>query len=386
MFALLLAISVATDFEGGSLGKVQQVSPSHLRCGVKGEADQDGRNRQASWYYFRVDNLPRAAVTVDLVDIMGEYNYRPANAVTRHTRPVYSYDQRTWQHFRDSEVEWDEKEPRLRLRFTPRETRMWIAHVAPYTNGNLARLLEEFRASPLLKQESVGRTVASRDIPLLTIGHGPAVVWLICRQHSWEAGTSWVCEGALRFLLSSEARAAAVRERVTFRILPLADPDGVARGGVRFNANGYDLNRNWDTVDPSKMPEIAAQRKAILDWVDAGRRLDLLLSLHNTESGEYLETAPAGRARAERLFRRLSETTTFNPTTPLRQAGETTTPGKPGRMTVVQGLYRDRKLPAMLMEQMIEYNSKLGRLPTVADRLRFGEELITAIGAIMDQP
>jgi hypothetical protein len=34
---------------------------------------------------------------------------------------------------------------------------------------------------------------------------------------------------------------------------------------------------------------------------------------------------------------------------------------------------------------MIEYNSKLGRLPTVADRLRFGEELVSAMGAIMKQ-
>ena len=57
---------------------------------------------------------------------------------------------------------------------------------------------------------------------------------------------------------------------------------------MRFNANGYDLNRNWDTVDPRRMPEIAAQRKAILDWVDSGRRIDFFLTLHNTESEDYV--------------------------------------------------------------------------------------------------
>jgi hypothetical protein len=57
---------------------------------------------------------------------------------------------------------------------------------------------------------------------------------------------------------------------------------------VRFNANGYDLNRNWDAVDPRRMPEIAAQRKAILDWVDSGRRIDFFLTLHNTESEDYI--------------------------------------------------------------------------------------------------
>jgi hypothetical protein len=82
----------------------------------------------------------------------------------------------------------------------------------------------------------------------------------------------------LRFLLSADPVAAEMRRTAIFKIFPLCDPDGVARGGVRFNANGFDLNRNWDApnldMDETKMPEIAAQRKAILDWVDAGQRVD----------------------------------------------------------------------------------------------------------------
>ena len=48
-------------------------------------------------------------------------------------------------------------------------------------------------------------------------------------------------------------------------------------------------------------------------------------------------------------------------------------------MTVAQGLWHDRKIPAMLMEQMIEYNSKLGRLPTAMDRSEFGAALVRAM-------
>ena len=46
---LLAGISVSSDFEGGSIGKVEAVSPAHLRCAVAGQSDQDNRNRQASW-------------------------------------------------------------------------------------------------------------------------------------------------------------------------------------------------------------------------------------------------------------------------------------------------------------------------------------------------
>ena len=392
----LLAVSIHTDFEAGNLGKVERVSETHFRCAVKGESDQDKRNRQANWYYFRVDGGAGRAITIDLVDLVGEYNYRPgSHSVTKGTRPFYSYDQKSWKVLEN--VEWDEKEIRLRLRLKPARDRVWIAHVPPYTTRDLARLLEAFRAHPHLKQEVIGKTVGGRDILLLTVTNpaapeaGKKVIWLMARQHAWEAGTSWVCEGALRFLLSSDARAVRMRDEAVFKIIPMADPDGVARGGVRFNNYGYDLNRNWDTVDAGRMPEIAAQRKAVLDWVDAGRRVDLFLALHNTENVDYLEGPLSGvdsefRRLAERFFRLLVETTTFNPQGPLRASGPTTTAGKPGRMTVNQGLYHERKIPALLMEQMVEYNSRLKRVPTIEDRTEFGAGLVRAMWEAVATP
>lgn len=107
-FLLMAGIHVSSNFEGGSIGKIVAVSPTHLRCAVMGQSDHDQRNRQANWYYFRLDNLPQAEVTIDLVDLAGEYNYRkPAYSVTKGTRPVYSYDRVSWLHFRDNQVNWD---------------------------------------------------------------------------------------------------------------------------------------------------------------------------------------------------------------------------------------------------------------------------------------
>ena len=378
----LLAATVHTNFEGGNLGPVERVSDAHLRCAVKGEADQDGRNRQANWYYFRIDGAAGAQITIDLVALPGEYNYRPnAGAVTKDTHPVYSYDQKTWKHFET--VEFDNQEPRLRLRFRPERDPVWIAHVPPYTNRDLDRLLEGLGRRPHLRRQVIGKTVAGRDLLLLTITN-PAVpearkkvAWLMFRQHSWESGSSWAGEGAIRFLLSEDARARRIRDEVVFQIFPLADPDGVARGGVRFNNYGYDLNRNWDAVDPRRMPEIAAQRQAVLDWVDAGHRVDLFLTVHNTETAEYLEGSPG--PITGKLHEALVASTTFHPTRPWRVMEASTTPGKPGRMNVAQGLYQERKIPALGMEQMICFNPKLGGFPTIAHRLEFGAGLARAV-------
>ncbi|HTV53278.1 MAG TPA: M14-type cytosolic carboxypeptidase [Terriglobia bacterium] len=383
---LLFRIGVLTNFQGGSIGKVDQVSPTYLRCAIKGQSDQDHRNRQANWYYFELTNLPHEPLTIDLVDLAGEYNYRrPVYSVTKDVRPVYSYDDVHWEHFTNSQVSWDSHEPHLTLQFTPENDHVWIAHVTPYTNKDLSSLLLSFRKSPYLKVQSVGHTVEHRKMLLLTITGTRSseakkkVIWLMFRQHAWETGSSWACEGAVRFLLSNNRRAAQIRDRIIYKIFPMADPDGVADGGVRFNRNGYDLNRNWDTPDPQKMPEIWAQREAILGWVDSGRHLDLFLSLHNDETNEYVEAPATFQALGERVFHALVETTSFNPTSPLRKMAVTTTKGKPGRMQVDQGLYHDRRLPAMLMEQVIVYNSKLGHVPTAADRKQFGAELVRAL-------
>jgi len=390
---LVSGATIHTNFEGGSLGEVQKVSETHFRLAVKGESDQDHRNRQANWYYFRVDGASSQPLTLDIVNLPGEYNYKPnRGAITKDTPPVISYDGAHWEHVKT--YEYDPVEPKLRLHIEPAKATFWIAHCPPYTNETLAKLRGEIRGNADFHEQAIGKTVGGRDLVLWTITHGESktkkTIWLMFRQHSWESGSSWVGEGAIRTLLASDS--IKLREQIVWKIFPLCDPDGVARGGVRFNANGFDLNRNWDVVDPVKMPEITAQRNAIKQWLDAGNRIDLLFSLHNTETNEYLEGPPdnggSGRFKplAERAFEILSKNTTFAPARPpLRYAEETTTPGKVGRMTVTQGLYRDFGIAGFLMEQRISYNAKLGRLPEASDRLKFGAELVQSLAAAVTQ-
>jgi hypothetical protein len=385
MFALALAaVTVTASFEGGSIGRVEHPSPNHLRCAVKGQADQNNRNRQANWYYFRLDGLPREEVRIDFTDLVGEYNFRPgSHAVTRNTRPVFSYDNRTWTHFTDDQTSWDEKEIRLTVRFRPERATMWVAHTEPYTKRDLDRLLGV--RHPHLRQESIGKSARGRDITLVTITDPAAseaakkVVWLMARQHAWETGTSWVADGAVRFLLSGDAE--ALRRSTVFKVIPMFDPDGVAEGAVRFNVNGYDNNRNWDAVDPKLMPEIAACRKILL-----GNRIDVFLALHNTESADYVEGPvaagdPAITALANDLVQRLRDTTSFyDPASPRNSMGRG--PIDKGRMTVNQNLFAERKIAAFLMELMVERHPRLGRPRTARDFSEFGAGLARCLSAL----
>jgi hypothetical protein len=162
------AASVRADFEAGNIGKVESVSANHVRCAVTGEADQDGRNRQPSWFYFRIDGVAGREMTVDITDLHGEYNYRPHKGEgLRNTRPVLSYDDQQWQHA--AKVEWLPAESTLRVRFRAEKDRVWIARQPPYTLTRLNKLLGEFRGHPDLQQQTIGKSVEGRPILLLTV-------------------------------------------------------------------------------------------------------------------------------------------------------------------------------------------------------------------------
>ena len=373
------------NFEGGSLGKVEKLGDAEFRLHVEGQYDERGRNRQASWHFFRMDNVAGRDLTLALTDFVGEYNDKPgACPMYAETIPVFSYDGKTWTHF--PAMGWDSTNKEATLKFHAASNTLWIAHIPPYTHGDLLRLLADVDHSPYARIEVIGKTVQGRDLHLVTVtdfsvpDEAKKTVWLQARQHAWEAGTSYVMEGALRFVTSDDPRAAELRRKVVFKFTPMMHPDGCANGWVRFNANGFDVNRHWDKVDLRDkeklrlMPEIWYVKRAIFAQVDSGRRIDLMINLHNTEVTEYVDTFAdddASQAMMQRLYTNLVAKTSFDPS---RKLGIGKNPSN-----TTNSLYTERKVPVLLMEQRTGPSKKLGRQPTVADRLQFGRELITVM-------
>jgi hypothetical protein len=376
-------ITFNLNFEGASLGRIERVDETTFRCHVLGQQDERGRNRQATWYCFRMDHVAQKDVTLTLTDFVGEYHDKPgACPMGPDIVPVFSNDGKTWQHF--SGVEYDAEKKETTLKFRAERDSIWIAHVPPYTTRDLRRLLDDLRDRPAAVVETIGKTVQGRDIPMVTVTNpdvpdaGKKIVWLQARQHAWEAGTSYVMEGAIRFITSDDPAAAALRDKIVFKFIPMVDLDGCANGQVRSNANGYDVNQHWREVDLRHpeflrlMPEIWYTKKAILDCsATTGHGIDLLVNMHNTETAEYLDTE-ASDADTLHLMRRfdglLAAKTTFDPSNHL-----TTAKLAPDD---TNSLYGQAKIPVMLMEQRIATCKKLGHRPTTEDRIAFGRQLV----------
>jgi hypothetical protein len=383
-----------TAFESGSIGRIDVLGENEFRLHVIGQQDSRGHNRQATWYYFRMENVAGRELTLHFTDFIGEYNDVPDRRapVGAGYRPWYSEDNVHWQHV--DELAWDGAKDEATIKLRPKGNTLWVAHVPPYPHSRLLRLLDEIGGSPHARVEVIGRSVRGLDLHLVTITNAAQpdaakkTVWFIARQHPWETGTSYVMEGALRFLVSDDPAAQHLRDTTIFKLMPMMNPDGAAFGLVRFNANGYDTNRQWDLVDLrdkqwlEKMPEIWYVKTAILSQ-HARHPIDLVFNLHNDEGNEYMETmvdAAPQVAMLDRLYAALGEKTSFDPSRP--KLSHVTT----GPANTTLCLWTEGRVPTVMMERRIVTDKKAGRLYTPDDNLQFGRELVTQLSEAVQQP
>jgi len=381
-----------TAFEGAAVGRIDVVGETAFRVHVPGQQDQRGRNRQATWYYFRMDNVRGREVTLTLTGFLpGEYNDRPAPHMNGEPRPVFSQDGERWQHV--AAMTWDDQVKEGTFTLRAESDSLWLALVPPYPHARLVRLLGEIGASPHARVEIVGRSVLGRELQIVTVTDfaqpdtQKKTVWLQARDHAWETPTSFIMEGALKFIVSDDPAARTLRQKNIFVFTPMVDPDGCALGRVRFNAHGWDLNRHWDDVDLrdpvwlQRLPEVWYFKKAIRDYVGTGRRISLMVNLHNTISEYMTARAPTAEdvPRLQRFFDLLVAKSQFDPARPFQAR-----PASSRASDATAPWWVAYNVPTALIETRIAPGRKLGGSPTAEHRLAFGPELLRAMAEAVE--
>ena len=168
-----------------------------------------------------------------------------------------------------------------------------------------------------------GRSVQGRPLIAYRLGHGPVARALVGGMHGgYEWNTTALLSGTLDFFAATPGQIPA---ELTLYVIPVANPDGAAAGmdrkGGRLNANGVDLNRNWDYhwqmtathgvwpvfagTHPFSEPETAALRDFILE-----RDIDVVV-LYHSAAAEVYSGAGEERSQTVALARRLAEATGY---------------------------------------------------------------------------
>lgn len=155
-----------------------------------------------------------------------------------------------------------------------------------YGYDSLLIHLEEWKQSPYVTASVIGQSVEGRDIHALTITSDQPpqqprhTVSIHARTHPMETQSTWVCNEMIRFLLSDNPYAAFLRERCTFHIVPMYNPDGVEATSTRYNAHGVDLEREWNKANPE--PEAAALKAHFARLMNSEAPIEIALNLHSS--------------------------------------------------------------------------------------------------------
>lgn len=282
---------IDTSFENASPLWYEFAEDGTVRVHLNYDHERSSPNRAAGHFHFRLQAPAGTKLKLELLNLDNVWNGKPGSVAKEILQVVVSQNGRDW-----TPVPTESPAPgRVTVALTMPADALYVARAEPYRLSDLQRFLNDIRRDPRVRLETVGKTVQGRELEMLRVGRddAPRRVFLRARAHPWEPAGNWVVEGLVRRLLSDQGR--GFLERYSVCILPMANKDGVERGGTRFNLMGKDLNRNWDKpADPQFAPENVALERWLAAEIAAGRKPDLALDFHNDGSGRLHLSRPEG--------------------------------------------------------------------------------------------
>ncbi len=274
----MTALHISTAFDSGAVEVLSLADARDIQLNIR----RDNASEFAQWFHFCLQGAAGQAVSLRFLNA-GQCAYAKGWV---DYRVVASYDRQHW--FRiptqfDGQV--------LRAEITPATNSVFFAYFEPYSYERHLDLIGSAGASDSVEIEHLGQTQDGRDMTLLRVtapdGAMPVAqrkkVWLIARQHPGEAMAEWFAEGFLERLLDGDDPVSRVLlARCVFYIVPNMNPDGAARGNLRTNAVGTNLNREWLQPSLARSPEVFLVRQKMIET-----GVDLNLDAHGDEVLPY---------------------------------------------------------------------------------------------------
>eukprot|EP00466_Bigelowiella_natans_P021692 jgi/Bigna1/84729/fgenesh1_pg.249_\ len=133
---------------------------------------------------------------------------------------------------------------------------LYLAYCYPYTYSDLQADLARYESNAYMRnyirRRVLCETLCGNDCDVLTITDfdcsneeikSRRAIVASARVHPGESNASWMMKGLIEFLLGKSSKAASLRKRFLFKIVPMLNPDGVVLGNYRCGIAGHDLNR-----------------------------------------------------------------------------------------------------------------------------------------------
>ena len=325
------------DFECGNLGHVYLTGPKEYEIHLLPDPN-DGQTTQ--WFFFKVENIDPGEYFFNIVGFYRQCNlhWKGSKAAVFSERAARSGI--GWQRIGENlnYYKWKNgKSPEWAFSFTfsvsERDT-MYFAHAYPYTYTDLSKFLAniggECRPSTLCKtfgdvpmpaifwDADRGRCVdvqtlierrkmthepppirveevsefsekivellrawreGRRELPTGVVHQAKPVVIIVARTHPGETNSSFAMEGLMKVLFGNSPLGNRLRSSFSWLLIPMMNPDGVICGFYRPSLAGYDVNRIWQSPDPTTSPEVYTTLN-LLESLKKTRPLLFFLDFH----------------------------------------------------------------------------------------------------------
>lgn len=276
-------ISITSRFDAGAIEVIKAEQADDIQVRLRPDINAPF----SQWFYFRLQGARGQAAHITFVD-MDKSAYL---AGWENYGMVVSYDRQEW--FRVP-VSYDGKT--MTVAFEPESNDVWCAYFEPYSHERHLDFVAECGHDENVESDALGVSVEGRDLTLLTITAPPSdlshaatplsarkKIWVIARQHPGESMAEWAAEGFVERLLDrADPVSRVLLEKCIFYVVPRMNPDGAVNGNLRTNANGADLNREWENPTLERSPEVFLVREKML-----ATGVDLFIDLHGDEGLPY---------------------------------------------------------------------------------------------------
>ncbi len=291
------ALEVETDFDGASVRVLGvDAGAQEVRFMPGGQAERGW----PCWWYFRIAGInPGQPLTLKLSGsdaVVGKGLGGPltkplSSSWAMPERAAWSTDGKTWLQTEPGKKGADgQMVYQVPAAGPSAKGRVLVAWGPPYTPARAEEWVRQTGADHRVAEEmELCRSREGRRVSMLRISEGDKVaerrfgVWVHARQHAWESGSSWVCQGFVEWILSADVNAAWLRQNAEIYVVPVMDVDNAATGNGGKDALPQDHNRDWS--DKPNWNEVAAAQKILRGLVAEGR-LDVFLDLHNPAPGD----------------------------------------------------------------------------------------------------
>eukprot|EP01083_Nonionella_stella_P002743 7888_1 len=235
------------DFESGNLGEATQIDKFEWELKIRGDTEN---SRYKVWFYFRVRNSKRNQRVVFHI-----CNYSKTKTLFREgfTPVVRSTSRWHWTRIPPSQIFYyrcSRHKKRycfsVTFMFDNEQDEYYFAYSFPYTYTDLQKFLFGLDSKKLsfYKRELLCRTIQHRRLDIITITDDSSkrlrqkgAVVITARVHPGETPASFVVQGLLQFLTSSDQIAENLRQSSVFFIIPMLNPDGTFLGNYRYSAS-----------------------------------------------------------------------------------------------------------------------------------------------------